>query len=152
ADMVKLPLRVITRHPSQHDQLLAEAIQLRSDLERLARTEGQKTGESLRPILLLQAERVDACEPLRSKLIADFGLKQDEVKISVGALDELKEVGDIESPQCPVRVVITVQKLREGCDCPFAYVLCSLKKTRSATAIEQIVGRILRLPRAQAKT
>jgi len=36
-----------------------------------------------------------------------------------------------------------VQKLREGWDCPFAYVLCSLKETRSATAIEQIVGRIL---------
>jgi type III restriction enzyme len=33
----------------------------------------------------------------------------------------------------------------------FAYVLCSLKETRSATAIEQIVGRILRLPNAQAK-
>jgi type III restriction enzyme len=44
-----------------------------------------------------------------------------------------------------------VQKLREGWDCPFAYVLCSLRETRSATAIEQIVGRILRLPRAQAK-
>src|SRR5665213_2611979 len=36
-------------------------------------------------------------------------------------------------------------------DCPFAYVLCSLKETRSATAIEQIAGRVLRLPNAQAK-
>ncbi len=44
-----------------------------------------------------------------------------------------------------------MEKLREGWDCPFAYVLCSLKETRSATAIEQIVGRILRLPRAQEK-
>jgi len=50
-----------------------------------------------------------------------------------------------------VRFIITVQKLREGWDCPFAYVLCSLRETRSATAIEQIVGRILRLPQAQAK-
>jgi len=57
ADMVKLPLRVITRHPSQRDQLLAEAITLRVDLEKLAATEAQKTGEYLRPILLLQAER-----------------------------------------------------------------------------------------------
>jgi len=44
-----------------------------------------------------------------------------------------------------------VEKLREGWDCPFAYVLCSLKETHSATAIEQIVGRILRLPNAQEK-
>lgn len=151
ADMVKLPLRVITRHPSQRDQLLAEAIALRADLEKLSVAEGQKTGESLRPILLLQAERVDACEPLRERLVSDFGLSKDEVKISVGTLDELSDVKDIESPRCPVRIIITVQKLREGWDCPFAYVLCSLKETRSATAIEQIVGRILRLPRAQAK-
>src|SRR5208283_2334449 len=54
-------------------------------------------------------------------------------------------------PKCLVRFIITVEKLREGWDCPFAYVLCSLKETRSATAIEQIVGRILRLPRAQVK-
>jgi type III restriction enzyme len=151
ADMVKLPLRVITRHPSQRDQLLAEAITLRGDLEKLANAEGQKTGEYLRPILLLQAERVDACEPLRERLVTDFGLKKDEVKISVGKLDELKDVKDISSTRCPVRFIITVEKLREGWDCPFAYVLCSLKETRSATAIEQIVGRILRLPNAQAK-
>jgi type III restriction enzyme len=150
-NMVKLPLRVITRHPSQRDQLLAEALTLRADLERLAGTEGQQTGEYLRPILLIQAERVDACEPLRDRLTREFGLSKDEVRISVGKLDELKSVEDIASPKSPVRVIITVEKLREGWDCPFAYVLCSLKETRSATAIEQIVGRILRLPRAEPK-
>lgn len=151
ADMVKLPLRVITRHPSQKDQLLAEAITLRADLEKLAAVEAQKTGEYLRPILLLQAERVDACEPLRERLVSEFGIANDEVKISVGSLDELPSADDIKSPKYAVRFIITVQKLREGWDCPFAYVLCSLKETRSATAIEQIVGRILRLPGAQAK-
>jgi type III restriction enzyme len=151
AQMVKLPLRVITRHPSQRDQLLAEAVTLRADLEKLAVTEGQQTSEYIRPILLIQAERVDACEPLRDRLVREFNLSKDEVKISVGRLDELRDVKDISSPKCPVRVIITVEKLREGWDCPFAYVLCSLKETRSATAIEQIVGRILRLPLAQTK-
>lgn len=151
ADMVKLPLRVITRHPSQRDQLLAEAITLRADLEKLAAAEAQQTGEYLRPILLIQAERVDACEPLRDRLVTEFGIAKNEIKISVGTLDELKDVKDITSPTCPVRFIFTVQKLREGWDCPFAYVLCSLKETRSATAIEQIVGRILRLPEARAK-
>ena len=151
AEMVKLPLRVITRHPSQRDQLLAEAITLRTGLEKISLAEAQNTGEYLRPIMLLQAERVDACEPLRDRLVKEFGIAKDEVKISVGTLDELKNVRDIASPKCTVRFIITVQKLREGWDCPFAYVLCSLRETRSATAIEQIVGRILRLPRAQAK-
>jgi type III restriction enzyme len=151
ADMIKLPLKVITRHPSQRDQLLAEAITLRADLEKLAAAESQKTGEYLRPIMLIQAERVDGCEPLRDRLVNEFGITKEEVKISVGVLDELKEVKDITSTKCPVRFIITVQKLREGWDCPFAYVLCSLRETRSATAIEQIVGRILRLPNAQRK-
>jgi len=152
ADMIKLPLRVITRHPSQKDQLLSEAITLRDDLEKIALAEAQKTGEYLRPIMLIQAERVDACEPLRERLVSEFGIAKDQVKISVGALDELPSAEEIKSPKEPaVRIIITVQKLREGWDCPFAYVLCSLKETRSATAIEQIVGRILRLPNAQAK-
>ena len=151
ADMIKLPLRVITRHPSQRDQLVAEAITLRADLERLAGVEAQETGEYIRPILLFQAERVDACEPLRERLVSEFGISKDQIKISVGRLDELKDIKDISSPTCPVRFIITVEKLREGWDCPFAYVLCSLKTTRSATAIEQIVGRILRLPKAEPK-
>lgn len=151
ADMVKLPLRVFTRHPSQRDQLLNDAVALRTDLELLATAEAQQTGEYLRPIVLLQAERVDACEPLRERLVNDFGIAKEQVKISVGNLDELKKIPNITDPTCPVRFIITVEKLREGWDCPFAYVLCSLKETRSATAIEQIVGRVLRLPHAHTK-
>lgn len=151
AAMVKLPLKVVTRHPSQRDQLLIEALTLRGDLERLAATEAQATGEYIRPILLIQALRVDDCEDLRDRLVADFGIPKDQVKIATGKLDELPSADEIRSPECPVRVLITVQKLREGWDCPFAYVLCSLKETRSATAIEQIVGRILRLPNATEK-
>lgn len=152
AEMIKLPLRVITRHPSQKDQLLAEAITLRSDLEKVAAAETQKTSEYVRPILLLQAERVDACEPLRERMANEFCIPKDQVKISVASKDELPTADEMKSAKEPaVRFIITVQKLREGWDCPFAYVLCSLKETRSATAIEQIVGRILRLPNVKTK-
>jgi len=151
ANMVKLPLRVITRHASQRSELLADAISLRADLEKLAMQEAQQTGEYLRPILLIQAERVNACEPLREQLVQDFNLDRDGIKICVGAKDELPSAEVLQSPKCPVRFIITVQKLREGWDCPFAYVLCSLRETRSPTAIEQIVGRVLRLPGAALK-
>lgn len=154
ADMVKLPLRVITRHPAQKDQLLTEALTLRKDLERLATLEAQETGEYIRPILLVQAENVKACEPLRERIVtefSDFGLGKDEIIISTGSHDELKDHRNIGTPASKVRVIITVEKLREGWDCPFAYVLCSLKETRSATAIEQLVGRILRLPNTKQK-
>ncbi|MGH9968458.1 MAG: DEAD/DEAH box helicase [Pyrinomonadaceae bacterium] len=151
AQMIKLPLRVVTQAIGQKDQLLSDAIGLRADLERVAISEGQATGEYVRPILLIQAERVDACEPLCDRMVQDFNIGRDEIKISTGKLDQLKSVEDINAPDCPVRFIITVEKLREGWDCPFAYALCSLKETRSATAIEQIVGRILRLPHAGFK-
>lgn len=151
ADMVKLPLRVIARDPSQREQLLSEALSLRADLEKLAAIEGQHTGEYLRPILLVQAAKVDDCKDLKARLVSEYGMNEAEITISVGSLDELEAVKDIRATSCPVRIIITVQKLREGWDCPFAYVLCSLRETRSATAIEQIVGRILRLPGATPK-
>ena len=51
-----------------------------------------------------------------------------------------------------MRYVITIQKLREGWDCPFAYVLCSVAALTSATAVEQILGRVLRMPTARRKS
>lgn len=50
-----------------------------------------------------------------------------------------------------MRYVITVQVLREGWDCPFAYVLCSLQKLTSATTVEQLLGRVLRMPYARQR-
>ena len=46
---------------------------------------------------------------------------------------------------------ITVQALREGWDCHFAYILCSLAEVHSTIYVEQILGRILRLPKAAWK-
>ncbi|MFM6962914.1 MAG: hypothetical protein ACKOWJ_01405, partial [Micrococcales bacterium] len=50
------------------------------------------TGEYIRPILLIQAENVAACEPLRDKLANEFGLTKSEIKISVGGNDELEKM------------------------------------------------------------
>ena len=49
---------------------------------------------------------------------------------------------------CTVRYVITVEKLREGWDCPFAYVLGSVGNVATETAVEQLLGRVLRMPHA----
>lgn len=53
---------------------------------------------------------------------------------------------DLLSPDCPIRYIITVNALKEGWDCPFAYVLASLANKTSQVDVEQILGRILRLP------
>lgn len=54
----------------------------------------------------------------------------------------------IADPACPVKFVITQKALAEGWDCPFAYVLVSMASLSSATAVEQLLGRVLRQPRA----
>jgi type III restriction enzyme len=149
--MIKLPLRVEQRIPAQRNELLADAVACRADLEKIAMLEGQHTREYIRPVMLIQAPSVADCEPLREQLVERFEISGEQVVISTGTLEELGKIKDFAKPSCPVRFVLTVEKLREGWDCPFAYVLCSLKATRSATAIEQIVGRILRLPGATPK-
>lgn len=50
------------------------------------------------------------------------------------------------SKDCPVRYIITVNALKEGWDCPFAYILASLADRSSSVDVEQILGRVLRLP------
>lgn len=44
--------------------------------------------------------------------------------------------------------IITVNALKEGWDCPFAYILASLANRTSTVDVEQILGRILRQPYA----
>ena len=54
------------------------------------------------------------------------------------------------SEDCDVRYIITVNALKEGWDCPFAYILASLADKSSAVDVEQIVGRVLRMPNPNA--
>ena len=52
------------------------------------------------------------------------------------------------SRDCEIRYIITVNALKEGWDCPFAYILASLANRTSTVDVEQILGRILRQPYA----
>lgn len=47
-----------------------------------------------------------------------------------------------------MKFVITQKALAEGWDCPSAYVLVGLASLQSSTAVEQVLGRILRQPDA----
>lgn len=153
-EMIKLPLELTTK--GDWKELLSDAVACRDRLERTARAEHDATGEYIRPILLLQAEPNYSdrdslsIDVVRDTLIRDFRIDADEVALATGASDDLEGV-DLSDRDCPLRYIITVQKLKEGWDCPFAYVLCSVAELRSTVAIEQLVGRVLRLPNARRK-
>ena len=106
--------------------------------------------------MLLQAERrsktektLDADE-LKKLLIDRFRQPADQIAIATGDSDELDGV-NLFARDCPVRFIITQSKLREGWDCSFGYVLCSVAEQKSATAVEQILGRVLREPDTRRK-
>ncbi|OHB83677.1 MAG: hypothetical protein A2V98_15710 [Planctomycetes bacterium RBG_16_64_12] len=89
-------------------------------------------------------------EVVRQSLIGDFRIPEDQIAVAYRETREIKGV-DLFSRDCPIRFIITVEALTEGWDCSFAYVLCSVAEIGSTRAVEQILGRVLRLPRATRK-
>ncbi len=157
--MIKLPIRLETR--KDWKEALAAAVSQRAGLEELAQAEREATGEYLRPIALIQAQpRRKQGDSITVETVKD-GLKElsvaeDQIAIETGELREVKQWEEahrktIFDETCPIRFIITVQALREGWDCPFAYVLCSVTEMGSQTAVEQILGRVLRMPKATRK-
>lgn len=114
-------------------------------------------GRYIRPILLVRVERTGKeqrdknnihSEDVREYLVEKLGAQPDQIKVKSAELDELDKV-DLLSDLCPVRCIITKDALREGWDCPFAYILAVLSKTTAATALTQMIGRVLRQPEAR---
>jgi len=153
-EMIKLPVKLWT-HGAWTDAV-ADALAKQRELEEIATREQQATGGRIRPIVLFQAQANRAGEEtitpavLKQALIDDHRVPADQIAIETGSTRELEGV-DLASPTCPIRFVITVQALREGWDCPTAYVLCSIAEQASARAVEQLLGRVLRLPGARRK-
>lgn len=146
-NMVKLPVIVYNRK-SQSD-VYSDAISIRTKLEVQAKQEQSKNGRYIRPIVLFQAqpknnEDSTTYEKIKNTLI-DIGIPENQIAIKTGDKDELKDV-ELLSPDCPIRYIITVNALKEGWDCPFAYVLATVANRSSAVDVEQILGRVLRLP------
>ena len=147
ANMVKLPVIVYNRK-SQAD-VYADAIAIRAKLEAQAKREQEISGCYIRPIVLFQAQpRTKADSTTYEKIkktLLDGGIPEQEIAIKTGDKDELKNV-DLLSPDCPIRYIVTVNALKEGWDCPFAYVLATVANRTSVVDVEQILGRVLRLP------
>ena len=152
--MIKLPIRLTAA--ATWKEALSEAIGQRNHLEQAAQHAQAASGEYLRPILLIQAQPKNqehatlTVDVLRQSLITEFGIPEEEIKRATGEQQEIEGV-NLFDPNCRVRYIITVRALAEGWDCSFAYVLCSVAQIRSKTAVEQILGRILRLPYARRK-
>lgn len=147
ANMVKLPI-IVYNHRTTND-VINSAIQMQRSLEQRAVAMEEQGGQYIRPIVLFQAqprtgEENVTFDRIKSALVS-VGIPEAQIKIKTADKDELKGL-DLLSRDCPVRYIITVNALKEGWDCPFAYILASLANKSSKVDVEQILGRVLRLP------
>lgn len=147
--MVKLPVVVYNRTTRQ--SVIQDAIQLRGSIERDAIAAEAAGGRYIRPIVLFQAQprtgdNSDTFDKIKEMLIG-MGIPEDQIAVKTSNVDDLKGQ-DLMSRDCKIRYIITVNALKEGWDCPFAYILASLANRTSAVDVEQILGRILRQPYA----
>lgn len=158
--MIKLPVLLATEPDWQ--QCLGDAIARRDELQKLADNEHRNGAPYLRPLVLIQSEpRRQGLETLdarrvKQELVDNQRIPADEIVIATGeergleAIDKQYRLG-ISDPACPAKFIITQQALAEGWDCPFAYILVGLSPQQSGTAVEQLLGRVLRQPGAKAR-
>lgn len=149
--MVKLPVIVYNNHDKT--EVINNALHLQRKLEILAKKQEAKGGKYIRPIVLFQAQPKTkndntTFEKLKEQLLS-LGIPENQIKIKTANIDELKSIPDLQSKDCEVRYIITINALNEGWDCPFAYILASLADKSSAVDVEQILGRVLRQPYVQ---
>jgi len=148
--LIKLPIEL----ESASDPLsaLGKAKSKREALEVVAHAARTQEGRYLRPILLVQAQadtgpEAWTAERVKKALIEEYRVSEAHIAIATGTTRDLKGK-NLFSPSEHTRIIITQKALVEGWDCSFAYVLCALTESHSAKDVEQLLGRILRMPNA----
>ncbi len=148
AQMIKLPI-VLTEHPDWR-AAVHDAIETRARLAETAKADPRY----IRPLTLFQAQdkgQEVTVDVLKQYLIDNENIPADKIAVATGDQRELDSL-NLFDPGCKVDFIITVEALKEGWDCSFAYVLCSVANISSATDIEQLLGRVLRMPYAEERS
>ena len=146
-DMIKLP--VMLSECDSWQTAVNRAVVAR---ESLARDAAEEAG-TIRPIVLFQAQpknREVTAEVLKKHLIETERIPESKIAVATGSQRELDGI-DLFDPECPIEHVITVEALKEGWDCSFAYIFCSAVRIQDATDAEQLLGRVLRMPYARRR-
>lgn len=145
--MIKLPI-VLTEHQTW-DEAIQDAILTRNKLAEIAANEP----DFVRPIVLIQAEekgREVTVDVVEKFLMETCGIPREHIAIATGTQRELDGV-NLFDPDNKIEAVITIEALKEGWDCSFAYVFCSVATVHSKKDVEQLLGRVLRMPYARER-
>ena len=143
--MVKLP--VILCNFVNVVSVIDNAIVMQNRLEAITKSENA----DLRPIVLFHAqsganEYAQTFEKIKKKLVK-IGIEKEQIAIKTAKINELDKI-DLLDKDCKIRYIITINALKEGWDCPYAYILASIANKNSTANVEQLIGRVLRQPNA----
>ncbi|MDI6784615.1 MAG: DEAD/DEAH box helicase family protein, partial [bacterium] len=156
-EMIKLDLHITNKVSLDWKNTMLAAVEKRLFIEEKAKEYEANTGEYIRPICLIQAERTGReqrgsrfihAEDVKEYLINQCGIAEHEIAIKSSEKDDIEGI-DLFAKDCAIRYIITKQALQEGWDCAFAYLLTILTNPGSQLSITQLVGRILRQPKAR---
>lgn len=156
AEMIKLPIELVADANAPWKDTLKAALDQRHKLEQKALALQATSGRLIRPIMLVRVERVGTeqrghghvhTEDVFETLTNEMGIPPEWIRRQTSVAKELDD--QLMSETSPVRVIITKDALREGWDCPFAYVLALLGSTKAKTSLTQMIGRVLRQPGAK---
>ncbi len=156
-EMIKLPLNIHNFEKADWKYTLSKAKERLGRLEQEARKLMGESGRYIRPIMLVCVERVGRdqrdgqhihAEDVRDYLMRQLRVPENHIRRKTAEKDEIADE-DLLSPYSSVRYILTKDALREGWDCPFAYVLTLLDSTSTTRALTQMTGRVLRQPDAE---
>ena len=157
-EMIKLPINVSSVSDRDWRDVLTLARDKRRALaakaDELAAMPGTQHRRPIRPIVLVQVERTGKdqrgggfvhAEDVTEFLTGKLGVPAGAVAVKSSSRDDIEGI-DLLAEGCPVEWILTAAALKEGWDCPFAYILVSLVNSKSQTSMTQLVGRVLRQP------
>ncbi len=153
-EMIKLPINLRTYEESNWKNTLNHSVKKIRELNKSAEKLYKINNTYIRPILLIKVETkkqqstYNHVEDVKKYLLQNLNINEDEIKIKLSEINEISNL-NLLSKTSNVKYIITKDALKEGWDCPFAYVLAILSKTKNQTSLTQFVGRILRQPYAQ---
>ncbi|MDE2829230.1 MAG: DEAD/DEAH box helicase family protein [Gemmatimonadota bacterium] len=146
-EMIKLPIML-----SEHDTWQNAVNGAIAACASLAET-ASDDADYIRPIVLFQAQPRNqevTVAALKDHLMEVEQIPEEKIAIATGNQRELDGI-DLFDRACPIEYIITVEALKEGWDCSFAYVFCSVSRIQSAKDVEQLLGRVLRMPYAKRR-
>ena len=146
-EMIKLPI-MLAEHDTWQNAVNG-AIAACASLAEKAKDDA----DYIRPIILFQAQPKNqevTVAALKNHLMDIEQIPESKIAIATGDQRELDGI-DLFDRTCPIEYVITIEALKEGWDCSFAYIFCSVSRIQSATDVEQLLGRVLRMPYAKRR-